>query len=184
MGFEEILKSINSHTEKELQAIAASTKEEVALIMKHASDESESYAKELKQKSDSESARIIASEISKANIEAKHIIDRAVEEKLEAAMQRINSYLKDYTASEAYAKLLQKMAQSAERELGQCTIFVRKQDMKLLPGAKLSKDSFIGGLKAVSNDGAKEVDYTLESVLAALNYRLSAVLVKKIKVGR
>ncbi len=184
MGFEEILSGINSRTESELAAIEESNSREISEIEKHAAEQAEEYASASKARAAAESSRIIASETSKANIDAKHIIDEATMERLSQALNYITDNLKDYAKTDGYAKLLSVIADKARGELGECTIYVQKQDLKAVPGSQQANEKFIGGIKAVSKDGSKEVDYTLESIFSTLKQKVSYALVKKLKVGR
>jgi vacuolar-type H+-ATPase subunit E/Vma4 len=178
MGFEEVLRSIREKAENEAKTIIEQAESESSLILNDANAKALAYSEAMAAKAKSDSARLLASAESKANIEAKHIIDQAVNQRLNEAMSMLREYLAEYPKSGEYAKLMNALSQRSSQLLGECTIYVQKRDMKLLKGSKEAKESFSGGLIAVSNDGTKQIDYTLEGILSRLNDSIISKLIK------
>ncbi|MGC8687526.1 MAG: V-type ATP synthase subunit E [Candidatus Micrarchaeia archaeon] len=183
MGFEEVLRSIREKAESETNAIIEQAESESASILEDANAKASAYIALMDSRAKSDSARLIASTESRANIEAKHLIDKEVNQKLADAMAMLQAYLQEYSKSEEYAKLMGALSEKALKLLGECTIYVQKRDLKLLKGAKASEESFLGGLIAVSKDGTKQVDYTLEGILSRISDSVMSKLIKEIKVS-
>ncbi len=172
MGFEEILESIKKQKADRLREISGNSDDEVAKILSKASAEVSEHSKNLKAKAKLEREQIMNREMSKAAIKAKSAYNGEVNAAIESALNVIMENYPKYMKTSQYEKLIAKLASVAMKELGSdCTVIIGKEDAKLISKGKQkfaiadAGSEFVGGLKAISKDGKREVDYTLKSII-------------------
>lgn len=183
MGLEEIISNIENDTKAKVNKVVDDAKAEASRIRDNAAKDAAEYTSEMRFRSQTEANQLVARETSKADIEAKQIYQNAVSTVLGGTISTIQDNLSGYVKSDAYVKLLNKLAARAIDELdGDCTITVQKADLPKLKGidAKVvaAKDNFVGGLKAVSKDESMYVDYSLEAILEGMKDQLATNLMK------
>ncbi|MCL5093066.1 MAG: hypothetical protein M1128_01195 [Candidatus Marsarchaeota archaeon] len=172
MSFEEILESIKKQKADRLREISGNSDDEVAQLLSKTAAEVSEYSKNLQAKAKLEREQIMSREMSKAAIKAKSVyngeVNAAIESTIDAIMENYMKYMK----TSQYKKLIAKLASVALEELGDdCTIIISKEDAKLISKGKQkfvladAGSEFVGGLKAISKDGKREVDYTLKSII-------------------
>ena len=172
MGFEEILESIKKQKADRLNEISANSDGEVAKVLSRAEAEVNEYLKNLQVKAKFERDQIMGREMSKAAIKAKSAYNSEVNAAIESAISTITENYSKYMKTDQYKKLIAKLASVATKELGDdCTVIISKEDAKLISKGKQkfalvdASNEFVGGLKAISKDGKREVDYTLKSII-------------------
>jgi vacuolar-type H+-ATPase subunit E/Vma4 len=188
MGLEEILKGIKSRKEATLAQIASDTKAQRDKIIGEAKEQAKAIAKEGRAHAKRDAELIEARETSKARIEGKMIYNNALNDRIEEALTSIRNDLGSFTKSNTYNKLLDKLANEVLAGLGNdCTIFANSNDIAYLKGRIKggnliqAKEEFIGGIKAVSKDGRREMDYSLESIMEGLRDGLASRIIEELR---
>ncbi len=172
MGFEDILESINKQKADKLKEISDNLNSVIAGILSGVEAEVDGYSKKLQEKAKFERVQIMNREMSKAAIRAKSAYNMEVNAAIESALGTIAENYQKYMKTDQYKKLIVKLVQVVSKELGDdCTITIGQEDAKLISRGKQklnildSGNEFIGGFKATSRDGKREVDYTLKSII-------------------
>ncbi len=104
------------------------------------------------------------------DIEIKKILNDRSESLLSAGMKMLEKAASEFTQSNDYQKALAAMIAIARKELGDsCTIYLDKNDMLKSKDSKGLKQMerklrFKGGIFAVSKDGKKELDLTIDTI--------------------
>jgi V/A-type H+-transporting ATPase subunit E len=187
MGLDEIIDKIENDAETRVRQIMDNAKAEADKIIKDAKAKADEKVAKAGAKAANESKMIIARESSKASVEASQMYQERLNDEVGKAMDSIRLDLPEYAKSEDYRKLLQKLALKASTELGDgCVVYVQKADAeKIKPGQGFgvseSQKSFAGGLEAVSKDGDRYVDYTLEALLSGIKDRVAVEVLKLVK---
>lgn len=189
MGLEEILKNIELDTKTKVKQIADEADAEVGKIDNQSRNEVEEYRKNAKIKAENDAKQLLTRELSRANTEAKGVYQGAVNNYIDDSISQLNENIGSYLNSADYQKLLNKLAGMATQELGPgCTLEVRKADAQKLKAPKdskvvASKDDFIGGVRATSEDGKRYVDYSMEKIIETLRDNMAVGLLEMIKGG-
>ncbi len=188
MGLEEIISNIEGDTKAKVNKILDDAKAEAVKVRQNALKDAEEYTADMAARAQTEVNQLMAREQSRSDIEAKQIYNNTVNKTIDDALNVIKSNLASYAKSEQYQKLLSKLADRAVKQLGNdCIISATKADVAKLAKGKLkakvveSDEDFSGGIKAVSEDGAMSVDYSLESLVNGMNNDLVTQLMKLIK---
>jgi vacuolar-type H+-ATPase subunit E/Vma4 len=189
MGLEEILANIERDTKAKVAQIAEEAEKAAEREKQEAEKRADTYNKHMQQKAQSDTSRLLSRELSRANIEARKIYSEALEGTINRTLDSVRESLEDYAESADYPVLLNKLAQSASKELGgDCIIYVQKRDMPKLKKGKgadpqEAKEEFIGGLKGVSKDGKLSTDYTLENIFSQIREDMAVQILGMIKKG-
>lgn len=187
MGLEEIIGEIEAEASRKISEMRHKSKDEESRITAAAKSEADRILDEANGKAADEARSIISREISKAEMEAKGLYNKAVNDSLEDALEQIRESFGEYRNGREYQQLLEKLVQLAATGLGDdCRILVNSADKKLLPSKGKLKvetdDSKVpNGIIAYSSDGRKFVDYTLRSILEDSKDAIAAELLKSIK---
>ena len=189
MGLEEIIKDIDTDTKSRAKQVLDQAHAEAKMTLESSEAEEKAIHHAAESKAASDSRQELVREASRANVEAKGIYQQAVSEYINSATDTLAKSLQAYTKSAQYKKLMPKLAKSASNQLGSgCTITVQALDLKLLSGASVgdaniakSKEQFAGGLKAVSQDGKRYIDYSLESIAESLSDSITVKLLGHIR---
>lgn len=181
MGLEEIIADIDANTKAKVASVLDGAGREAQKIREDAQKDANLHIENTKRKAQGDAARLIAREFSRANIESRKIYQDAVTATIDGALDSLSGSLQEYVKSTDYARFLNKSADLAAKELGEdCTIYAQKADLPKIKhgGAAEAKDQFSGGIKAVSSDGKRSVDFTLESVFQNLKEDIAVQLLK------
>ena len=187
MGLEEIIEEIEAEASRKISELRHKSKDEESRIIAAAKSEAGKISDEANGKAADEARSIISREISKAEMEAKGLYNKAVNDSLEDALEQIRGAFGEYRNSKEYPQLLEKLVKLAAMSLGDdCRILVNSADRKLLPSRGKLKveadDSKVpNGIIAYSGDGRKFVDYTLRNILEDSKDAVAAELLKSIK---
>ncbi len=186
MGLDEIIGKIESDTEAKVRLIMEGAKTEADKITGDAKAKALDRLSQARAKAAADSKVIMTRESSKAATEAAQMYQERLNDQVVKSIESIKAAFPEYTKSEEYTKLLQKLASKAASELGDnCTIYVRREDVgKIKPaGFTISElsDGSTGGLRAVSGDGLKYVDYTLGALLSSISDAVAVEVMKLIK---
>lgn len=187
MGLEEIIDDIEKKKQLETDRLIGDARAQASEIIKAAKDAASKKSKEILDAADLEAKQIKARELSKANIEAKRLVYSAMQESLDNAYKELRKNIASYLKSSQYKALLLKLYNTALDEIGEgCTVYVRKDDVQALEGLKRKAkildagSAFAGGLIAVSADGKKELDYSMDRILEIIKPRMYSKLLKLI----
>ncbi len=188
MGLEEIIKNIDIETKARAKQINDGAIIEARKTEDMAEEQAQAYLDEMKSKSDSDAKQLLTRELSRANIEAKGIYQKAVNDVINESFNALYDNLNEYTESADYSKLLAKLAKSAMEELGPGSrIILNKKDVQKVKAAvkeaniEESKEDFVGGLRATSKDGKMYVDYSLGKIIDSLKEQMAVKLLTLIK---
>ncbi len=187
MGLKEILEDIDSKTGAEIEGIMQKADDEAGRIRSEAEAKAAEKEQSMAAKSKNDAEQIMVRETSKANIAAKMAYDVAANARVESAIGKIPGKIHEYTKGVKYRKLLDALAAKAAKELGRgCRVLVRKEDAQILPqeagfNVEVADSQLSGGLIAVSADGKREIDYTLDALLNKLHDRLAQELLERVR---
>lgn len=188
MGLEEIIKNIDLETKARAKQLNDESIVAARKIEDEAEDQASSYLDEQKAKADNDAKQLLMREMSRANIEAKGIYQKAVNDVINESFDALYGNLNEYTESTDYSKLLAKLAKTATDELGAgCRIILNKKDVQKMKGTakditiEESKEDFVGGLRATSKDGKMYVDYSLGKIIESLKEQMAVKLLDLIK---
>jgi vacuolar-type H+-ATPase subunit E/Vma4 len=125
----------------------------------------EKYSMEATAKAQREYARIKES----ARLNAKKIIFDSINQNMEVAFEALRNELRNYVKKAEYKKTLEKMIESAKKELGNnIDARCRKEDVDFLTkqGVSVAGDLHtIGGILVTDSKKLKEIDFTFEELL-------------------
>ena len=186
MGLDEIIGKIESDTEATVRRIMEQAKAQADGATNDAKAKAQARLSLAKSKAAADSKVIMTRESSRAATEASQMYQERLNDEVRKSIESIKASFQAYTKSDEYAKLLKKLASRAAGELGEdCTIYVKRDDdVKIKPaGFTISElpDGSSGGLRAVSKDGLKYVDYTLDALLSSINDAIAVEIMKLIK---
>ncbi len=187
MGLEEIIGEIESETSKKLSEMRQKARAEESGIIGAAKAEVKRISDDAEDRAADSSRSILSREVSKAEMEAKGIYNKAVNDSLEDALEQIRASFSDYRKGKEYAQLMEKLVRLSARSLGEdCKVLVNGADRKLVPSKGKMKveadDARVpDGLVAYSADGRRFVDYTLRNILEGSRDSVAAELLKQIK---
>jgi vacuolar-type H+-ATPase subunit E/Vma4 len=187
MGLGEIVQNINSDTDAKIKQVLDKAQEESGKIIAKAKKEAVEYVSAAKEKAEAEAKQLVLRELSRANIEARSVVQGAIAAAIGESLALVTSQLKDYSASPAYAKLLNKLVDMAVEELGDgCTIYIQETDIQKVKNTpagatlKAADEKFAGGVKGESKGKDMYIDYSMESVLQMINDGMAAKMQKEI----
>jgi vacuolar-type H+-ATPase subunit E/Vma4 len=184
MGLEEIIAQVNKEADSKAKEILEQAQADALKIIDNAKEEASQFLKEQKGVTDKDAERFVLRETSKAETEAKSVYRAAVGETLDYSFLLLSTELKAFTLTDDYTNLLKKLVGIAVSYLGSgCVINARKEDIKRIgsqPSATIKelKEKTAGGIKCVSEDGKKSVDFTLESIVEMLRDKISAAVLE------
>lgn len=186
MGLEEIIKNIELDTKARAKQILDDAAAQAEKTYLDADAKATDYIGQMGARDDNEAKQLIVREQSRANIEAKGIYQRAVNDAINGSLITLHSSLGSYVQGADYPKLLGKLAQLAVSELGSgCTLFLQKKDVQRIKQQNCTveeaKESFVGGLRGVSKDGSMLVDYSIEKITDSLKDEIAVRLLDLIK---
>ncbi len=168
MGLDEVLDEINKKTEIEVKRILDNAYTEAAKIRIEADKEYENIIDRAKEKAARNAERLknkwlLRLEESR-KLEERKILNQAINTSIENLKRSINNIKSD----KVYRKWIEKKIAEAIKLIGQdCSIYVSKNDFDDLSGIKNLKISknITGGFYAVSSNGKKTVDMTLDRIV-------------------
>jgi vacuolar-type H+-ATPase subunit E/Vma4 len=187
MGLDEIIDRIDDDTEAAVKRVMEDAKAEASKITEGGKAKAKQHIDQMKERAEMESKQMIARETSKARVEATQIYQQQLNRSVSDAIASIRADLPTYLSTPSYAKLLSKLAEMCESELGpDSTVYLQKEDInKLKQHGKLmvaeSKEKFAGGLKGVSKEETLYVDYTLEKLLANMSDKIAFEILEFMK---
>lgn len=184
MGLNEILEKIGQDNETRVDRVIDDAHDRANKLLDEARAKASDKVSAAKRRAEQESEGYISREESRARIGAAQKYQEELNAHVASAMDSIRKRLPDYTKTDDYTKLLHSLAGRAVKELGDdCTIYARQADVTKIKGKNVleATEHFSGGLKAVSSDGARSVDYTLEQVLNGISDSIAVEILKLIK---
>ena len=184
MGLEEIISNIDKDTKAKVASVLDEAAKETQRIREDAKKRADGNSAAMRYKAQSDAYRLVARELSRANIESRKIYQEALTGVIDGTLDSLYGALGEFVKTSEYATMLGKLEKQARKELGDnCTVYVQKTDSIRFKGAanvKETKDKFIGGLVATSSDGRMSVDYTLESIFQGLREDMAIQILKQI----
>lgn len=119
-------------------------------------------------------------------IEERRILKERKDHLISDALLLFDELATSFYKTKEYKKILASMVKSAKELLGKdCKIFASESDLESLGETKgvhkLQKASrFTGGIFAVSSDGKKELDLTMDTIMEAIKENLIAEVAVRI----
>lgn len=139
----------------------------------------EHYSTEAKIKSEREASRIIEA----GKLEAKKILFDEINKNLVSTLNVIKKDLSNYTKTQEYKKVLQKMVETSKKLLGKnILVHCREEDKSIFNSEDITIGSSIqtlGGIIAENNDGKKELDLTFEELLRTYEDEIKNTILEK-----
>ncbi len=183
MSLEEIERHIKKEEKEKVHRILSEAKAKYYAILTSSSATIEKLRSDNSIRIKAEISRILDTEVNTAKAEAEKRYNTAFSDKIDEISQSIESALASFVATEPYDKLLFILVKRATKELGPgAKVYVNDRDLKKTRDKfpdldiKSAKNEFVGGVKAVSKDGFKGVDLSLEDILR----RKKDILVSKL----
>jgi vacuolar-type H+-ATPase subunit E/Vma4 len=172
MSLEEIERHIKREEKEQVNKILSEAKAKYYSILSSSSKTIEKIRTDNSTRMKAEISRILDTETNAAKADAEKQYNLAFSDKIEEISRNIKSTLEAFVVTEGYHKLLYSLVGRAVGELGQdSTVYVNERDLKEVQTkftnltVKSAKAEFIGGVKAVSKDGFRSVDLSLEDIL-------------------
>ena len=186
MGLEEIIANIESDTKAKVASVLDSAAKEGQRIKEDAQKKANEHIDMTKKKAQGDAARLVARELSRANIESRRIYQDALTQAVDSAWDMLGKSLSEYTKSTDYSALLNKLVSIAENDLGSdCTVWVQKADIPKIKKSRSTvmeaKEEFSGGLRASTKDGKMSVDFTLENILQGIKEDIAVKVLDAVK---
>ena len=188
MGLEDVLDNIRKHKEEMIAEIVKKADLETARITQEAKAEASMALKESRDKAKADAAQIMTREISRANIEGRMLLNNAINEKVDAAISGILEDMDSYRKSGSYRSMLVKLSKKAMSELGSnCAIYCSGDDYDYLKGQlqkatiKRAVSNMSGGIIAVSEDGKREVDYSIKNIIDGMKDSIASEILKRME---
>ena len=174
----ELSKEIIRQAEKEAEKIIKNAKKEAEALIEKAKAEAKQEIEKERKKTRKEKERLLNREKIKANIEGKKIVLDTKKEVLERVFQEFLKKVLDMKEKEK-TELYRSLVKNAEKEIKSGTIYVRKQDVKIvkkLTKLKVMEKDIGWGTIAESRDGKELIDLTLPTLIEFLKERTAKKL--------
>ena len=113
MGLEEIIKNIELETEAKEKQINEQAIAQSRDIKVEAEFRAKKILEQAMAKADNEAKQMLMRELSRANIEAKGIYQKSVNDAINKSFQALSSSLESFTETPGYIELLKKLAKQA-----------------------------------------------------------------------
>jgi len=185
MALEDIIKEINESTESKIKEINDSTDEQISKINSDKDNEIKSYKDQMDKKAKAILSQIQIEAQSRTNMDSKRLYDEKVEEKLNDAFTIIKDSYSDIRKTPTYKKVLNKIVSDSVEKLGKDAIIsINSKDKDLIDANGINikvDDAIVGGVRAVSKDGSKEIDETLDNIIDDVKDQLAMKFLKQIK---
>ncbi len=185
MGLEEIIKNIELDTKARVKQIDDDALVASRKIEEEAEDKANEFLDGQKEKAKNDASQFLARELSRANIEAKGLYQKALNGAINDSFSILSDSMGEYTQNSDYQKLLGKLAAAAIAELGNdCKIFLCKKDIgKLKISATVieSEEDFVGGVRTESKDGKRYIDFSIGKIIDSLRDMMAVKVMDLIK---
>ncbi len=177
------VQEIEDRKKREISSLAETLNEKKTRIQKTIEEEvkfiEDKYRNEATSKSQREASRIRES----ARLAAKKIIFDSINENMENTFEALRDELRTYVKKSEYKKILEKMVESAKKQLGnELTIKCRKEDAEFLSKLGVTISSSIntmGGLVAADKLDLREIDMTIEELIKNHDDEIKSLLLEK-----
>ncbi|RLJ07252.1 MAG: hypothetical protein DRP13_04140 [Candidatus Aenigmatarchaeota archaeon] len=178
MRMKELSKEIIRQAEKEAEKIIKNAKKEAEALIEKAKAEAKQEIEKERKKTRKEKERLLNREKIKANIEGKKLTLDTKKEVLERVFQEFLKKVLDMKEKEK-TELYRSLVKNAEKEIKSGTIYVRKQDLKIvkkLAKLRVMEKDMEWGITAESRDGKELIDLTLPTLIEFLKERTAKKL--------
>ncbi|MCW1293874.1 MAG: hypothetical protein QXJ12_00450 [Candidatus Parvarchaeota archaeon] len=167
----DIVKEANLAAEK----IINESKAKAAAILKQTEAKASLISKELEQTGDS-----------KVNIEMDMITKKSISSAFDDSLAVLRKSAAEIKHDNIYKELIPKLLISVKKSLGNdAVIYMDKEDSitfkKLSQNIKVSPKSTGGGLYAVSGDGRRSIDLTMDKLIDAVKDRIGEKVMRRIR---
>lgn len=180
MAAEALLKEVEERRKKllsELQLDYSRKKEE---ILNSAKSEAQSIIARAMVDAESAAQRERARVLGASKLEGKRIIFEAAEEVAEENISMLREMLAEFSATQQYRQLLEKMLSYASKRLGKIVVRCRQKDADYISslGYEIASKDLIssGGFIAYTKDRSLELDLTFEELLRINEDKVRAFL--------
>jgi vacuolar-type H+-ATPase subunit E/Vma4 len=188
MGFEEIVEHIKREENAKTNKILTEARITRDKIINEAKAEAVQIVNDGKKKVQQDREKFLEESSASINVEAERLYGGAVNMRVSNSMRLASGALVKYSATRSYDVLLRALIKRAVAEIGEdATVYARERDVKRLgPYPKTLKlarlpSKFSGGIKVVSADGFREIDFSLESLLNKVKDRVAEKLVSRME---
>ena len=167
MGLEAVKEEILGNAKKEADAMTAEARKEANMIARGA----ENRIKEIKEKNDAETRRIIDAikrqELASAELENKKMLLEVKKQVIEIVFLEARKKLESLEDEkrEAYIK---RLLEKAKNDIKIAYAYLNKKDERFLKEFKSEHADIIGGLIAENKEKTVRVDYSFETLLQSI----------------
>jgi V/A-type H+-transporting ATPase subunit E len=178
-----LLKEVEERKNREIAKLEEEFKARMDELKKKRDEEVSRIIDEARREAAQKAQRESTKALGLAQLEAKKIVMKALEDFLERAMDEIKRYIAEYTQTKEYKKLLTEMYEYAKKRLGtRVVVHCRKEDKAVFEalGAKVSTNYVqgLGGAIFESEDGSVELDMTFEELIRLKEDKIKAQILK------
>lgn len=164
MGLEEVKKEILDEAQQEADRIIGEGEKEAESIVSQAKQKAEEYREDVKADTERVLDTVERRALGTASFDVKkHTLDEKndiIDEVMENVVERLRS-----ESESKRKKLLQALLKKAKDEIDVGTVYVNKQDKKLLTGVDVKVADIKGGLIAETKDGSVSVDLSFDEII-------------------
>ncbi|HEV2428579.1 MAG TPA: hypothetical protein VGV64_01875 [Thermoplasmata archaeon] len=178
MSLERLVEEVRRRSESELEAARAGFTEEARRLLEKREAELKAIDREAERLTALESARIRSQETARAKVTARKLVFEARQRAAVRSLEDARRRLADFTESEAYETLLERLYDYALDRLGKpLKVSGRAEDAARLRsiagrGFLAEPVAIDGGLVAESSDGSRRLDLSFGELLRRREDRL------------
>jgi vacuolar-type H+-ATPase subunit E/Vma4 len=171
MSLDRLIEEIRTRADADLASARAKGEAEKARIAKERDEKSDRLRSQVTLQGENEARRLKAQRIAGARMQARKLEYEAQEKALGASLVGVRSLLQEFTRSEEYPKVLQRMYDLAVSELGKdVRVLGRAEDASVLKGIagrafSATPQPIMGGLIAETPDGSRRLMLTFDELL-------------------
>ncbi len=167
MGLEDVKKGLEKQLKQERAAIDKETAEQKEALLTQATSDINAYKESVETKTQEDIAVLERRELSSAKLQAKKLVLEAKKELIDHAFSDALKQLENQSDKERKA-LLEQLIKKASKEIDVHTVYVAKQDEKLLTGYTTKTVDIAGGVICESKDGTQRIDLSIAAILATV----------------
>jgi vacuolar-type H+-ATPase subunit E/Vma4 len=182
MTLERLIAEIQSRAERDLAELQTRTEAEKAQVVADRDRRAQTLRESITHQAEGEARRESTQRIAGARMQARKVEYEARERAMESSLQGVRGLLSEFTASDEYESVLERMCTFAQEELGkELRISGRPEDastLKSIAGKSFDPTprAILGGLIAETVDGERRLTLTFDELLRLREDRVRALL--------
>jgi len=165
MGLSEVKQEVLAQAEKQSEEILAQARAEAAEISRKAEEELKEFKMEAEKHHEQLSAGMEKKLLATAHADAQRLVLDVKKTAFEVVLANVKEELANLNKTQK-SKFLNGLRKKAEQEIKVSTVFLSKDDQKIISKAKTAEIS--GGLIAENKEGTISINLSVEEILTNL----------------